>query len=211
MAVSHDPFGSDIRQLWQKQPMQEGIMSAEQIREKARRIQTAMLRGYFISGTVVLLGISLSLYIGLLRAQGTRPPGMPERIIVGMIAALLCGGFLKRLYSSYRIHGRIWPRIVTSDAKLVPCLDFYRTELEHRLNRLMGPKIPIFYIGLALVSLFLFSIVAKSQSVPIQSVLPALITVALLIGICTILLLYAWKREVRRLQREIDQLDSSVR
>jgi hypothetical protein len=186
-------------------------MSATEIREKARRLEAATLRGYWISAVVGLLGIGFSFYVALLRGQAAAPPGMPERIIVGIIALIFCGGFLKQLYTTYRIHGRVWPRIVTPGAELMTCLDFYRRELEHRRNSLSYPKTAIFCVVSGLVSLFMFRIVATSQSIPIRAVLPAMITIALLFGASTVLLFYEWKRDVRNLRREIDQLDHSAK
>jgi len=186
-------------------------MSAEQIRERVRTLQVAKLRGYFISAAVALAAIGISFYVGLLRAQGSRPPGTPERIIVALIAILLCGGLLRRLLTSYRVHGSIWPRIVTRDAELMSCVDFYRRELEDRLNRLSHPKIRLLYVIVGLLPLFLFKVVATSQSIPIRTVLLPLIASGLLIGICVLLLFSRLKREMRELRREIDQLNESAK
>jgi len=62
--MSHDPFWSEMRDLWQQQPAHGRLMSADQIRERARRLQTAKVWGFVTFSVSLTLTISPGAVLG---------------------------------------------------------------------------------------------------------------------------------------------------
>jgi polyferredoxin len=183
----HDP-----QRIWQGQPTEAMKMSLDEIRRRARKLQT---RGRLAALSTIVIGLVLCVLFALTAA---RPQELLGRI--GWAILSLWGS-----YAAYQAYKWTWPGTLAADATLSTSLDFYRRELErkHDYARHVWRRagLTFCFAGLALV------------------VLPALIgafrTPRLLLNVAPLLvLLVIWlvvffslrRRNRRKLQREIDEL-----
>jgi uncharacterized membrane protein YdbT with pleckstrin-like domain len=188
---------NDPQKIWQNQPTEAIKMSLDEIRRKAHKLQT---KGRLAAVAQIVIGLVLCVLFALSSAKA---PAVVTRIGWGMLS-------LWGAYIAYQAYKWIWPRSLAPDATLSTSVDFYHRELERRHDyarhtwRRAG--LTFCFVGLALV------------------VLPALISVLgtprlLLNAVPFFVLLATWlaiffpmrRRQQRRLQQEIDELNALER
>lgn len=183
---------NDPKKIWQGQETEPIKMSLDEIRRKARKLQT---KARLAARVWIVIGLSLSLAFA---GSSARAQDLVERIGWGVLS-------LWGLYGAYQAYRWIWPGRLAADATLSTSLDFYREELERQRDyarhiwRRSG--LWLCFTGLALVV--------------VPPLIKALKTPRLLLNAVPFFFLLAvWfvafftlrKRGQQKLQREIDEL-----
>jgi len=107
---------NDPRILWQNQRREHPVMSVEEVRAKADKVQAKIRRNLFITFAIALLLSPLFIQVVL------HLP-MRSRVVASAVMALT-------LFAAYTTLNRLWrPQIVLPDMAMKGCLEFYRTEL----------------------------------------------------------------------------------
>lgn len=185
---------NDPQKIWQDQPTEVIKMSLEEIRRRAHKLQTKARLAALLQ---TLIGLVLCV---LFARSSAKADALVTRIGWGMLS-------LWAAYVAYPAYKWIWPGTLAADATLSTSVDFYRRELERRHDyarhvwRRTG--LTFCFLGLAVV------------------IVPPLISVLgtprlLLKAVPFFVLLAIWlavffpmrKREQRRLQQEIDELNA---
>ncbi len=184
----------DPKKIWQDQPTEPIKMSLNEIRRKAQELQ---MKGRLRVLAAMVIGLFLCIAFA---RMATVVQDVIPRIGWGMLS-------LWGLYGAYAAYQWIWPRSLAQDATLSTSLDFYRSELERKRDyerHIWRRSGLIFcFAGLALAL--------------IPELIPALETPRLLLNaapffvllvIWFVLFFFLRKRNRRKLQREIDELNA---
>jgi hypothetical protein len=132
----------DPQNIWQNQPTEQFIMSADQLRYKGQQLQRrARVKTIFS----IIMGIALFIFFGRQTfLAGYSVPG----IGLGLIS-------LWGIYFAYQAYHWTWPKRVAQDATLDTTLRSYKSGLEQQgyyaRNIWLRTGLPFCFLGLALV------------------------------------------------------------
>jgi hypothetical protein len=180
------------QKIWQEQPMEAIQMSLDEIRRKARELQT---KGRFASFAWITIGLILTIAfaVGFVRAHDLLP-----RIGFGVLGTW-------GLYGAWQAYRWMWPGILEAGATYGASLDFYGGQLERRRDYVRDiwrmPVLWLFFVGLALVIAPALIGTYKNPRLLLNAV-PFFV----LLLIWFIAFFYIRRRDWRSLQREIDEL-----
>ena len=191
--MTEPPADDEIRGLWQNQPLELGKMSLEEIRQRAQRLQKKNRREVLLFCAFALL-LVFFFSRSLARSHETLPR-------VGL--ALLIGWAVYFPYQAYR---RIWPRSSAAEAALTTCLEFYRKELQRRRN--YTQQIWQWFLGPLFISLAVFLLPAVVKAIDSPSRWLNLLPFGLLLALWAAVFFPRRRRELRKLQQELDGLDT---
>lgn len=123
--MPNEPFSNDLADIWQRQPVEPIKMSADELRQKAKKFQNRIrarnLLEYAAGVYVVLASGSFLLHAG----------SFPMRLgSILMIAGVL--------YVTYQIYRKGSAKPLPQQMGLTPCLEFHRRELERQRDLLLG-------------------------------------------------------------------------
>jgi hypothetical protein len=183
---------NDPREIWQSQPREPFRMSADQLRNKAKRRER---RARFEAIFSIMLGLFLFLFFARACAKA-------HELIPGMVLGLLS---LWCLYFAYQAYKWIWPTPQGPDGALETTLQSYRSELEKRrdYNRHVWRRagLTFCFLGVAMVAA---PLLVKSLDDPrlLLSVAPLFVLLAIWFAVFFPLR----KRKLRKLQQEIEEL-----
>ena len=192
---SNDPR-KDLRNVWQDQPG-EGIgMSVEEIRRRSKELHEKMKREGLSNGGILLAIIVFSVWGAAVSAD------LAQRTAYLLAAAWALIGLYptrKRLLS---------PRLA-GDAGTVAGLRFYRQELERRRDYVRDQWLWI--IGPTLLAIGGFLVPAIRGVLRDPENAPKMAPFTILLVIWMIAFFFIRRKEVRKTQREIDELKSAER
>jgi len=131
----------DPQNIWQNQPTEQFIMSADQLRYKAQQLQRrARVK------TIVSIAIGIALFLFFARETVVAGYSVPG-IGLGLIS-LWC------LYYAYQAYHWRWPKQLAPDAALDTTLRSYRSALEgqgdYARNIWLRAGLPVCFLGMAL-------------------------------------------------------------
>ena len=192
--------GADVRSLWKTQQVEPLQISLAELHKKARKLEKRVLwrnlREYAASAVVIAC---FGYYIWEF-------PAPMVRFGCGLVIA----GTLLVVYTLHRSGAA---RTVPAETAFRSCLDFHRRELERQRDLQRGvctwyllPFVP----GLAVFLLGLFRWTMEQPNAPAHACL-IMITFGLTVAGCALVFIAVGKLNqwaVRKLQREIDALDS---
>jgi hypothetical protein len=120
-AMANEPR-SDMRNVWQEQPLEPTRVSLAELRLKAQRMRTSVLRRNFREYVGAAVSIAaFGYYLWRFQTPLTRAGS-----VLSIIGAL---------YVMYQITTRGSARSLPTETTLDACLDFHRRELERQPNR----------------------------------------------------------------------------
>ena len=165
-------------------------MSAQEVRVKAAKLAAEIRRD-----TIAGFAFATSIIIASLVALWFRLPeaGWPERVIVTIIAVLVWVGALRN-----DIFNR---RRLPQDMQIATCLEFYRRELKLRKDYFR--KVPWIIGTVVLIAIVMYVTAIK----PLNPALSDLLLYPCALLLLILIALPLWRRQARRLQRELDALD----
>lgn len=191
--MRNEPSENDPKSIWQHQPVEELGMSSDAIREKAQELGHKTGVQFYSMCAVGLALIAFDIW-GSISSQ------------IPLQRAGFCLAIAWTIYGLRETAERIWPRSLPWDAALTSCLYFARRELERQLDYsrhiwqwLAGPMLFAFAVIVAPV------VVAVSQH---PSQLLNAIPVLILFTVWLVVFVTKLKRDRRKLQREIDELEA---
>jgi len=184
--VTRGPEFDSVRSAWSAQPIEETVMSTDELRRSARRFQSRI--GWRNAREYVAAAVVAGFFAYIAWAE-TLPLARAGAIMI------VAGS----LYVAWALHRRASARDVPDDAGARACVAFHRQELERQRDALksvwrwyIGPVVP----GFVLLTLGVL---------PRSGIASVLITLALgVLAFGGVVLLNRWG--ARKLQREIDQL-----
>jgi hypothetical protein len=191
--VTSEPPTNDIRTKWQNQPNEPNGIPVEEIREKAQKLQRKARREVLLFYAFALLFV---VFFGrsFARTHETLP-----RIGLSLLIAW-------SLYFPYQAQKRIWPRSSAAKVASTTSLDFYRRELERRRD--YARHVWQWLLGPIFFSLGIFLLPAVIKAIQNPRLWLNLLPFGLLLAIWSALYCPLRKRELRKLQWEIDALDT---
>jgi len=178
--------------IWQNQPTEPFKMSANEIRRKAHEHQRK-------NRSIALFGITIGLFIFIDFAwTAARVHETIPRIGWGLMS-------LWGIYFAYQVYQRILPARLGPEATVSTSLEFYKSELEKRLewDRYIWRRsgLPVCFLGLAMV---LVPILIQSLNSP--RILPYAIPIFILLVIWAIAFVHLRKRQQQELQQDTEEL-----
>lgn len=179
---------TDPRNIWQNLTTKGARMSAAEIRVKARKLEAEIRRDTII-GMVFASAITAGGLIGLAVLRQAEPAA---RIIIAIVVLLV---WLAAWLTTVRNRNRL------SEAEFMTCLEFYRRELQRRRDYFA--KGPWFLVMIVLLALVQFLAVARASGAGLADLMAFPVALAVLMLVAIPL----WKRQARRFQRELDELD----
>jgi hypothetical protein len=190
--MANEPHDEHLR-LWQRQPVEGGTASADDVRRKVNELNTKVRRRdlvMYLSGAVIVPSWAAVIWL------------LPDlRMTAGV-------GLATAVWVVYQLRKRSAARAMTSDLAGRPCLDFHRTLLER--ERDLYRNMPVWYllpVGLSQI-VILLSLLTSAR---FPYTLPFAMFVLAFMGSGTALLLVArnrWHREATALQGEIESLEA---
>jgi hypothetical protein len=190
--MTHEPPQDDPKIVWKK--LRPGTrISAEEVREKAQKLDTNIWRMNIITAIVVpILTLFVVWWVGPLA------PG-PIRAFAVMMAI----SFVTYFFLQYKQQGRLWSRQLNPDVALTTSLAFYRREIERRYHGYsrVARFLPLMPLGIGLFVLFA---AIRNPFVAIKFAAPYVLT----LFVWAIWWFFHNRREARRYRRELDELDS---
>jgi len=189
--MASEPPENDIRSKWQNQPNETTRMSIEEIRQKAWKLQRKARRE-----VLVLYGFAL-LFVVFFGMSFVKANDTLSRAGFALMV-------VSALYFPYQAQKRLWPRSESTESASTTGLDFYRRELERRRDywrHIWGLLGPLFFSsGVVLLA------VLKAMKNP--GLWLNLLPFTLLLAIWAASFIPLRKRELRKIQREIDTVDA---
>ncbi|HEY7390614.1 MAG TPA: hypothetical protein VH640_19000 [Bryobacteraceae bacterium] len=195
--MGNEPPSDDPLKIWQNQPREIPKMTLEEIhREKARALHKKT-RWEVVVPPAVLIAACL----------------VASAISRGTIPRIACGvAILWILIVHLPAIRRTWARPPAGDAGLLSGVDFYRSELEHRLAYFRKPwrtwgkvVIPVFIAAAALVYPAIVGVIHR----------PALainmVPFFALMALWFVLLFRITRQQIRQIQLELEELDALER
>jgi hypothetical protein len=193
-AVMTEP--RDVRTLWQTQPVEGGHMSIDDVRRRARALESKIRRQDAIMMLCAIVNTgafaALMWYLPQLR--------IVSAIVIATVIVIAVQ-YLRRRPSRRAID------YVTSSA-CNPCVDFYRTALQRKRD--MARQLWLWFMPPAILGqlALIVGFVIAPPNVPRRLVLMAL---PFWILTDVIIFVFGWRnaqREANKMQRELDSLDS---
>jgi hypothetical protein len=182
----------DPQNIWQEQPREAMQMSLNEIRRRARELQT---KGRLAALGWTAIGLVLA---GAFQYGFALTHDLALRLGLGALSVWA-------LYGAYQAYRWMWPASLAADATLATSLDFYRKELERRRDYIRNiwrlSVLWLFFIGLAALIL---PMVIGTHANP-RLLLNAIPLFTLLV-VWFVAFFYIRKRDQGNLQREIDEL-----
>jgi hypothetical protein len=112
---------NDPRTVWQNQPKEPFKMSADELRLRARRFQ---MKARFLVVYSITAGLGICAFFAW---NCIRADEVLSRMGFGLLSAW-------GIYAAYQACKWIWPSNLPPDTTVSTSLDFYRSELERRLD-----------------------------------------------------------------------------
>jgi hypothetical protein len=191
--MTDPPVEDEIRTLWQNQSLELAKMSVEEIRRRAQRLQRKNRREVLLFCAFALLFV---LFFG--RSLASTHETLP-RIGLALLIAWA-------LYFPYQAHKRIWPRSSAAEAASTTCLEFYRRELQRRRDYTL--HVWQWFLGPLSFSLGVFLLPAVITAFNSPTRWLNLLPFGLLLALWAAVFFPRRRRELRKLQQEIDGLDA---
>ena len=182
----------DPQSIWQNQPTEPFIMSADQLRYKAAQLQR---KARFKTALSIILGIALFIFFGKQTLAGG---DLVPRLGLGLITGWC-------LFFVYQAYHWTWPNALAQDATLSTTLHSYRTQLERRSDyarhiwRRAG--LPFCFLGLAL-----FALPGIIQSLNHPALLINFAPLISLLAIWLVAFYLIRRSDRRKLTKEIEEL-----
>ena len=184
----------DPKDIWQRQRMESFVISTEELRRRAHRLQT---RARLEALSRIVIG---SIVFVLFAQTFARVDDSVRRLGWGVLSVWA-------LYGAYQAYKWIWPSKLKPDATASASLAFYRSELERRRDYVQHiwrrAGLGWCFFGLAVV---LLPAVVESIHHPRRALNAA--PFFILLAIWFILFFSMRKRKKRKLQEEIDELNA---
>jgi hypothetical protein len=185
---------NDPKQIWQNQPTEAFKMSAQEIRLRAQKLQMKSRLATFM-----WVGIGLFLAVSFGRAIATIQGTVPR---IGLAILSLWG-----VYGAYHAYKWIWPGRLAPDATFATSLEFYRRELERKRDygRHIWQRsgLAVCFLGMAI--LLLPPLVKGIENPRLLLNAAPFFT---LLAIWFPLFFIIGKRQMRKLQKEIDEMNA---
>jgi len=202
--MTHQPPTNDPKNIWRNYNGGYPTMSLQDVQQRAKRRQEKARREIVIDG--VLNGVTLSVSIGVLfKVHGT-----PARAILSIVILFLLAGTCRLLRSVFKAYGTFWPKDESADAGSATSIVSYRRDLERQRKYTLWPAYAVIPAGTSKGWLPVFVLIGILPTVLIAARRPELLRsiwpLAVLLPICSGLVLFARQRVARRIQREIDDL-----
>jgi hypothetical protein len=184
----------DPKQIWQTQPTEQMRMSLEEIRRKARALQT---KARLSALTQVVIGIALCIFFGWTCA---RARDVVPRIGWGVLSVW-------GIYGAFQAYRWVWPSSLATDAPLSTSLAFYRRELERQRDyeRQIWVKSGLIFCFLGLAIVLVPPLIQASAS-PRRLVNAA--PFFILLSVWFVVFFRMRKKTRAKLQGEIDELNA---
>ena len=184
----------DPKDIWQRQRMESFVISTEELRRRAHRLQT---RARLEALSRIVIG---SILFVLFAQTFARVDDSVRRLGWGVLSVWA-------LYGAYQAYKWIWPSKLKPEATASASLAFYRSELERRRDYVQHiwhrAGLGWCFFGLAVV---LLPAVVESIHHPRRALNAA--PFFILLAIWFILFFSMRKRKKRKLQEEIDELNA---
>jgi len=183
---------NDPKQIWQNQPTEAFKMSAEEVRQRAQELQMKSRLATFMW---VAIGLFLAIFFARMFAQ------IQDTVArIGLAILSLWG-----IYGAYHAYKWIWPGKLPPDATFATSLEFYRRELERKRDygrhiwRRSG--LLVCFLGLAIL---VGPPLIKGLENPrlLLNAAPFFILLAIWFPLFFII----GRRQMRKLEKEIDEL-----
>lgn len=187
-------MSDDPKQVWQNLKTQGGKMSAQEIRAKAERFDKQM-RLDLTGGIVAVSVLTVWALFGLATVREA-----PAEICAVLVVAVILGWIAVLIQHQRR------SRNLPDDAPLTTCLQFYRREVQRRHDHFA--KTPWLFLAIIAAAGLQYGIVIRGYN---PSPLNAFLYPAILVLLAFAVVLPLWRREARKLRREIDALDAFER
>ena len=182
----------ELRCVWRDQPQEEASVNLKRIVNRRSEELSSRTR------SEILMSVGAALLLVGVLAWRLRIAN--ERLLEFGLAAAIAWAVI----SLYRFRRLIWRRdALRRDAGAVPCLEYYRIELERRRDHLRNVWLwhgPLFLAIIVLIAVLAGR--ANTAFQPLRNVLPLLLLLAVWTGFGI------WRRrlQARDVQREIDEI-----
>lgn len=189
--MRNDSSPNDPRTVWQNQPTEPSLMTLEKIRHKVRELHAKtrrQLMGNFLVPltAVFVYGFSMQFHDALLRP----------------VFALAIAWSLAGLYFLNR---GMWSAAMPGDAALSTGLEFYRREVERRRN--FFRRVLLWSFGPVLMAIVTLILSMGNVGILNRATVPSMAPFLVLVVIWIAAYFVIRMRELRELQREIDELN----
>jgi hypothetical protein len=185
---------NDPRKIWQNQPTEAIKMSLDEIRRKAQKLQ---MKARLAALAWFVMGLLLCVFFA---RSSVKADAVVTRIGFGMLS-------LWGAYGAYQGYKWIWPGTLAADATLSTSLNFYRKELERRHDYVQHiwrrAGLTFCFAGLAVVIVPPLISVLRTPRLLVNAV-PFFVLLAIWLAV----FFPMRKRQQRRLQQEIDELNA---
>jgi phosphoglycerol transferase MdoB-like AlkP superfamily enzyme len=177
---------NDLKLMWQSQTREYPIMSAEEIRIKARTAQAKIRRN-------LIIAFGLSIVLLFLSVMGILEQNTPRRLVAAAFLVLTC-------VLAYRAYARLWSRSTLSpNVALHDCLEFYRRELGAQYSSLA--IVWRFLVPIILFSFFSWNALLRTSPLVPRITLPSALALILIVR----------RHEVRKFRQKLAALDEFER
>lgn len=183
---------NDPRRIWQNQPTEPSVMTAEKIQQKVRELRTRTHR-QLLGNLAVLLFVVAIYSLGTTRFPPLKP------LFAAPIAWSLAG--------LYFLNRGMWPGAMPGDAALSPGLQSYRREIARRRDLFQRVLLWSFAPVLLAIGTFVVALAKVSD----RGIFPNALPFMTLVVIWIVAFFVIRMREQRELQREIDELNEIER
>lgn len=194
--MGNEPPTNDPMNIWQSQPTEPSKMTLEEIRRKAQELQTKTRREFLANAAMSLALIAFCAWSFAKSNSGVQRTGFALAIAWSVIAQ----------HPGYR---RMRSATLAGDAALASSLEFYRRELERRRDQFRQPW--RWFLGPILIAIGSFLLPAVMGVIRNPDLFPNMVPFLVLFSVWIAIFFTKTNREVRRLQREIDELNALER
>jgi hypothetical protein len=183
---------NDPRRIWQNQPTEPSVMTAEKIQQKVRELRTRTQRQ--LLGNLAVLFFVVAIYsVGITRFPPLKP------LFAAPIAWSLAG--------LYFLNRGMWPGAMPGDPASSTGLQSYRREIALRRDLFQRVLLWSFAPVLLAIGMFVVALVKVSD----RGIFPNALPFMTLVVIWIVAYFVIRMREQRELQREIDELNEIER
>jgi hypothetical protein len=190
--MSDDRPENDPRRIWQNQPTEPSVMTAEKIRQKVRELRARTQR-QLLGNLAVLLFVVAIYSLGTTRFPPLKP--------------LFAAPIVWSLAGLYFLNRGMWPGAMPADAASSTGLQSYRREIARRRGLFQRVLLWSFAPVLLAIGTFVVALVKVSG----RGIFPNALPFMTLVVIWIVAFFVIRMREQRELQREIDELNEIER
>ena len=196
--MANEQLSNDVRNVWQSQETEGAGMSLEEIRNKARTLQSKVgrrNRREYIAVVLVVLGYGFYIY-------------HYHSFVIRLGSMLVIAG---TLYVAYQLHKRASARELPEDCGFECCVDFHRRGLERQRDALGA--VWSWYLGPLVPGLVVFFIGTVFRPMPSRHGQHPWIALAISLTVCSLVFLLIGRLNrsaARGLQRQIDELNAAA-